>query len=173
MGIRKGHLRIVLGALVLCKTSVLSQQPSAVTSNQPDLPVGVWEAAQPDGSVIGIDLATVPASEPDAVYPEGTPRPQGSRPQIGVYQRLQKTIACGEEIFFAICWTGPGSSDGYESYANRKLETQHYDRVDHSEIHVELVLDPGKDVWTGRFHRKGLDGQVILHRTSDRPDPAQ
>jgi hypothetical protein len=133
----------------------------------------VWEAAQPDGSVIGIDLSTVQASVPDAVVPEGTPMQLGSRLQVGVFQRLQEKMACGEENFFVVAWTGPGSSDGLVSYANGKLEIHYFDHVSHSEIHVELVLDPVKDVWTGHFHRKGFDGQVILHRTSDRPDPAQ
>jgi hypothetical protein len=75
--------------------------------------------------------------------------------------------------FFVDGWTGLGSSGALVSYANGKLEMHYHDRLSGSEIHVELVLDPIQDAWTGHFHRKSYDGQVILHRTSDRPDPAQ
>jgi hypothetical protein len=129
----------------------------------------VWESTQPDGITVGIDLSVVPASVPDAVYPEGTPRPQGSRLQIGVLQRKQKRITYGDENFFVTGWTGPGSEDGIAVYANRKLEVHYHDRSDGSGIHVELVLDPVKDEWTGQFHRDGFDRQVTLLRPSDRP----
>lgn len=173
MELRNGRLCIFLSALLACRGILLSQQSSADAPGGQHLPIGVWESEQPDGSVIGIDLSVVPASVPDAVYPEGTPRPQGSRLQIGVYQRKHKKIACGEENFFLTGWTGPGSEDGFAVYANRKLEVHYHDRVSGSEIHVELVLDPIKEVWTGQFHRKGFDQPASLHRTSDRPDPAQ
>jgi hypothetical protein len=75
--------------------------------------------------------------------------------------------------FFVVGWTGIGSSDAVESYVNGKLEIHYHDRVSGSEIHVELVLDPIKDVWTGHLHRKKYDGQVILYRASGRPDPTQ
>jgi hypothetical protein len=144
----------------------------------------VWESDQPDGSVVGIDLLVVPASVPGAVYPEGTPIPQGSRLQIGVFQRKHKRIACGDENFFVTGWTGPGSEDGLTVYANRKLEIHYHDRRSGSEIlrsgseilrsgseiYIELVLDPAKDEWTGRFLRNGFDRQVTLHRPPDQPD---
>ncbi len=172
MAVRKEYLWILLGA-VLCEGSILSQQPAAASSNQSALPVGVWEAAQPDGSAVGIDLASVPASVPDAVLPEGTPRPQGSRLQIGVFQRQHRRIACLEENFFIVGWTGPGSSDSLVNYAGGKLEIDSYDPVNRSEIRLALVLDPINDVWTGHFHRERFDGDVVLRRTSDRPDSAQ
>jgi hypothetical protein len=173
MELRKGRLCVFLGVLLACSGILPSQQSSASAPDRQHPPIGVWESEQPDGSVIGIDLSTVPAGVPDAVYPEGTTRPQGSRMQIGVFQRQHKKIACGEENFFETGWSGPGSEDGFAVYADRKLEVHYHDRVSGSEIHVRLVLDPIKDVWTGQFHRKGFDRESTLHRTSNRPDPAR
>jgi hypothetical protein len=173
MEFREACFCIFLSALLASSGILLSQQSSANAPGGEHLPVGVWEYELLDGSVIGIDLAAVPASGPDAVYPEWTPRPQGTQQVIGVFQRQHKKVACGEENFFVTGWTGPGSEDGSAVYADRKLEVHYRDRVSGSEIHVELVLDPIKDVWAGQFHRKGFDRQVTLHRTSNRPDPAQ
>lgn len=170
---RKGRFCILLSALLAYSWILLSPQSSGNAPSGEHLPVGVWESKQPDGSVVGIDLASFPASVPDAVYPEGTPKPQGFRLQIGVFQRQHERIACGDENFFVTGWTGPGAENGSTVYADRKLEVHYRDRVSGSEINVELVLDPLKDVWTGRFHRNGFDQQVTLHRTSNRPDPAQ
>jgi hypothetical protein len=173
MELRKGLLCIFLSVLLACRGTLLSQQSSSNAPSGQHLPIGVWESEQPDGSAIGIDLSAEPASVPDAVYPEGTSRSQGSRLQIGVFQRQHKRIACGEENFFITGWTGPGSENGFAVYANRKLEVHYHERASDSEIHVVLVLDPVKDVWTGQFHRKGFDRQSTLHRTSNRPDSAQ
>lgn len=175
MELRKRYLWISwisLSALLGCGGILLSQQTSTNPPGEQHLPIGVWESEQPDGSVIGIDLSAVPASVPDAVYPQGAQRPQGSRLQVGIFQRLHKRIACGEENFFVTGWTGPGSEDGFAAYANHKLEVRYHDRLSGSEIHIELVLDPIKDVWTGRFHRKGFDRPAILHRASDQPNSA-
>jgi hypothetical protein len=170
---RKRRFCILLNSLLTCSGIVLAQQSTANRTDEQHFPVGVWESKQPDGSSVGIDLASVPASVPDAVVPEGTPVQHGSRLQIGVFQRHNERIRCGEENFFVIGWAGPGSESGTDSYANGKLAIDWYDRLHPpSEIHVELVLDPIKDVWTGHFHRKGFDGQVTLHRTSLRPDSA-
>lgn len=163
---------LVIAALSFGQAAVLPQQQSALTSVQPGLPVGVWEVPQPNGSVIGIDLAAVPASAPDA--PEaGTPKQRSSRLQVGIFQRNHEGIACGEENFFVMGSTDPASSNTLMTYANGKLRIDYRDRADGSEIHVELTYDPVKDVWTGHFQRKTFDGQVTLHRTSDRPDPAE
>jgi len=172
MELRKRHFGLFLGALLACGEILLSQQPSANSANGEHLPVGVWESTQPDGITVGIDLSVVPASVPGVVYPEGTPKSQGSRLQIGVFQRKRKRITSGDENFFVTDWTGPGSEDGTAVYANRKLEIHYRDRQSGSEIHVELVLDPIKDEWTGRFHRDRLNRQVTLIRRSDRPDVA-
>jgi hypothetical protein len=173
MELRTGRFCIFLSALLVCRGILLSQHSSDNAPSGQHLPVGVWQSQQPDGSAIGIDLSAVPASVPDAIYPEGTLRPPGSRLQIGVFQKQHEKILCGEENFFVAGWTGVGSSGATVSYTNGKLEIHYHDRVSGSEIHVELVLDPIKDAWTGHFHRERYDGQVILHRTSDRPDPAQ
>jgi hypothetical protein len=164
--LRKGRFCIFLSALLACRGMLLPQQSSADALSGQHLPVGVWQSKQPDGSVIGIDLSALPASMPD--YPEGTPSPLGSRLLIGVFQKQHKRILCGEENFFVAGW-----ADFAVSYANGKLEIHYDDRVSSSEIHVELVFDPIKDAWTGHFHRERYDGRVILHRTSDQPDPAQ
>jgi hypothetical protein len=173
MELRKRRFCIFLSALLACRGILLSQQPTANAPSVEHLPAGVWESDQPDGSVVGIDLLVVtPAEVPGAVYvyPEGTPKPQGSHLQIGVFQRKHKKIICGDENFFATGWTGPGSEDGLTVYANRKLEIHYHDRRNGSEIDIELVVDPAKDEWTGRFHRNGFDRQVTLHRLSDQPD---
>jgi hypothetical protein len=180
MGLRKRRFCIFLSALLACQGILLSQQPTANAPSGEHLPAGVWESDQPDGSLVGIDLSVVvPADVPGAnyVYPEGAPKPQGSHLQIGVFQRKHRRIVCGDENFFATGWTGPGSEDVMTVYANRKLEIHYHDRRNDSEIlrsgseiDIELVLDPAKDEWTGRFHRNGFDRQVTLHRHSDQPD---
>jgi hypothetical protein len=172
MELRKRRFCIFLGALA-CRGILLSQQPTANARSGEHLPAGVWESDQPDGSLVGIDLSVVvPAEVPGAnyVYPEGTRKPQSSHLQIGVFQRKHKRIICGDENFFATGWTGPGSEDGLTVYANRKLEIHYPDRSNGSAIDIELVLDPAKDEWTGRFHRNGFDRQVTLRRPSDQPD---
>jgi hypothetical protein len=171
MELRKVHFCILFSALLACGGILPSQQSIANTPDGQRLPIGVWESEQPDGSVIGIDLSSVPARVPDAVYPEGTPNPLGPRLQVGVFQRQHKKIACGDENFFVTGWTGPGSEDGSTVYANRRLEVHYHDRLNGSEIHIELVLDPIKDVWTGNIHRNGFDQRATLHRTSALPDP--
>jgi hypothetical protein len=118
MELRKGRFCIFLSASLACGGILLSQQSSANAPGRQHPPVGVWQSKQPDGSVIGIDLSAVPASVPDAVYPEGTPRPKGSRLQIGVFQSQHEQIASGEENFFVDGRTGLGSSGALVSYAN-------------------------------------------------------
>lgn len=131
MEFRKGCLCILLSAFLACSWIPLSPQSNGNALNEEHLPlpVGVWESKQPDGSVVGIDLASVPASVPDAVYPEGTSKPQGFRLQIGIFQRQHERIACGDENFFVTGWTGPGPENGSTAYADRKLEVNYRDRV--------------------------------------------
>lgn len=160
MELRKVRLCIVLSALLACRGILLSQQPSADAQSAQQLPIGVWQSEQPDGSVVGIDLLALEAGMPNAVYPEGTPRPEGSRLQVGVFQRRHEKVACGEENFFVPGWTGPGSEDGSTVYANRKLEVHYHDHVSGSEIHVELTLDPTKDAWTGHFIATNMMGRL-------------
>jgi hypothetical protein len=129
MKLRKGRICIFLIVLLACRGVLLSQHSSANAPAGQHAPVGLWQSKQPDGSVIGIDLSAVPASVPDTGYPLGTPRPQGSRLQIGVFQRQHEKIGCGEENFFVAGWIGTGSSDAVVSYASGKLEVHYRDRV--------------------------------------------
>jgi hypothetical protein len=174
MELRKGRFCIFLSALLSCQGILLSQQPTANTPSGAHLPTGVWQSDQPDGSVVGIDVLAVPAEVPGTVYvdPEGTPTPQDLRLQVGVFWRKHKRIVCGDENFFAPGWTGPGSEDGITVYKNRNLEVHYHDPRDGSEVDIELVLDPTKDEWTGRFHRNGFDRQLTLHRASDQSESA-
>ena len=170
MKLRGRGFCIFLTALLAGSGILFSQQSSTNASSGEQPPTGVWESVQPDGTVVGIDLSVVPASVPDAVYPEGTPRPQGSRLQVGVFLgHLQ--FAHRAENFFVTGWTGPGSENGSATYANRRLEVHYHDPSSGLEIHVELVLDPAKGEWTGRFHRDWFDRQITLHRHPDQPGP--
>jgi hypothetical protein len=170
MKLRGRSFCIVLFALLASNGLLLSQQSSTHASSGEQLPIGVWESVQPDGMVVGIDLSVVPASVPDAVYPEGTPRPQGSRLQIGVFLG-HSPMAHRVENFFVTGWVGLGSENGSATYANRRLEVHYHDPSSGFEIHVELVLDPTKNEWAGRFHRGSFDRQVTLHREPDQPGP--
>ena len=170
MEVRARSLCIFLIASLTCSGFLLSQQSSTNTSSGEHLTIGVWESSQPDGTVAGIDLSVVPASVPDAVYPEGTPRPQGSRLQIGVF-RGHSQIAHHAENFFETGWTGPGSENGFATYANRRLEVHFHDPRSGLEIDIDLVLEPAKDEWTGRFHHDSFDQQITLHRHLDQPGP--
>jgi hypothetical protein len=166
------YFGLVLSALLTYGAILQSQEPNADSASGEQFPVGMWEATQSDGITVGIHLSVVPPSVPDAVFPAGTPIPQGSHLQIGVFQRKHKRLTYGDENFFVTGWTGPGSEDGGAVYANRKLEVHYHDRHSGSEIHLELALDPIKDAWTGQFHRDGFDRQVTLLRVSDRPEIA-
>jgi hypothetical protein len=168
MELRERSFCIFLIALLACGGFLLSQQSSTNTSSGEHLPIGMWESKQPDGTVVGIDLSVVPASVPDAVYPEGTPRPLGSRLQIGVFLGHSQ-MAHHVENFFVTGWVGPGSENGFATYENRRLEVHNRDPRSDFETHIELVLDPTKDEWTGRFHRGSFDRQVTLERPSDQP----
>ena len=171
MAMRKRHLRIILGAVALCGT-VLSQQQRTNTADQQDLAVGVWESVQADGSTIGIDLSKEHAED----------APSGKATlQVGVFQKQHQQISCGEENFFVIGLKDP-NHDTVGSYAQGRLEIQYRDHVSGSVIQLDLILDPITDVWKGHFHREYLekpfrhesfDGNVVLHRASDEPAPAQ
>lgn len=162
MAISKRQLRILLGAVVLCEGSVLSQQQGTHREN---LPVGVWESAQADGSTIGIDLTREHAEDT---------APGKDALQVGVFHKQHQRIACGEENYFVIGEEDP-SHDALMSYAHGQLEIDYHDHVSGSEIHLNLILDPFRDVWTGHFlrdfharpfPRQSFDGQVVLHRVS-------
>jgi hypothetical protein len=168
--LRKRCFCIFLISLLAFRGFLISQQLSTNTSSEEHLPVGVWESHQPDGTVVGIDLSVAPASVPDAVYPEGTPRPQGPRLQIGVFLGNSQT-AHRAKNFFVTDWTGAGSKNAFAAYANRRLEVHYRDPSSDFEIQVDLVLDPAKDEWTGRLHRGSFDGQIVLRRPTDQPGP--
>lgn len=170
MKLREKSLCFFLIALLACRGFLQSQQLSTNTSSGEQLPIGVWESNQLDGTIVGIDLSAVPANVPDAVYPEGTPRPEGSRLQIGVF-RGHSQIAHHVENFFETGWTGPGSDNGFAAYANRRLEVHFHDPRSGLEIDIDLVLDPAKDEWTGWFHRDSFVQQITLHRHLDQPGP--
>jgi hypothetical protein len=171
MLIRKSISGLILGALLTCEGTLFSQRPDANSAGSEPLPVGTWESTQPDGTRVGMDLSVIPASVPDAVYPEGTPRPLGSRLQIGIFVGHSQ-MAHHVENFFVTGWAGPGSENGFATYANRRLEIYYRDPRSDFETHIELVLDPTKDEWTGRFHRGSFDRQVTLERPSDQPGSA-
>ena len=172
MAIRKRHLRIILGAVVLCEGSILSQQQRTNTASQVGFPVGVWESVQTDGSIIGIDLSKE--------HSEGAPTGQYTL-QVGVFHKQHQRIACGEENFFVMGSKDP-NHDTVDSYSHGRLEIQYRDHVSGSVVQLDLILDPITDVWTGHFRRESFveqfrkerfDAQVVLHRTSRQPDPAQ
>jgi hypothetical protein len=171
MKLREGSFCVFLIVSLASRGVLLSQAARPNASSGEHLPIGVWESVQPDGTAVGIDLSVVPASVPDAVYPEGTPRPLGSRLQIGVFLGHSQ-MAHHVENFFVTGWAGPGSENGFATYANRRLEVHYRDPRSDFETHIELVLDPTKDEWTGRFHRGSFDRQVTLERASDQPGPA-
>jgi len=173
MKLRDAGFCLVLSVLLAPSGFLLSQNSSADLPNRHPFPAGQWESPETNGSVVGIYLVSIPVAAPDAVEPEGTARDHGSRLQIGVFQRQHERVACGEENFFLTGWTGPGSANGFATYTNGRLEVHYHDPVSGSEIHVQLVHDPIKDVWTGHFQRKGFDGEVTLHRTTERADVMQ
>jgi hypothetical protein len=172
VAIRKRHLGILLGAVVLCEGSILSQQQRTNAANQPGLPVGVWESVETDGSIVGIDLSKE--------HSEDAPTGQDTL-QVGVFHKQHERIACGEENFFVIGLKDP-NHDTVDSYGRGRLEIQYRDHVSGSVVQLDLNLDPITDVWTGHFHRDSFvkqfrterfDAQVVLHRASRQPDPAQ
>ena len=170
MEFRARNFCILLIALLTCTGIFLAQHSSVNASSAERYPIGTWESDQPDGTIVGIDLSVVPASIPGAVYPEGTPRPQGSRLQVGVFRGRSQT-GHRVENFFITGWTGAGSENGVAAYADRRLQIHFRDPLTGLEIQAELVLDTAKDEWTGRFHRNSFDRQITLHRSSGQPGP--
>jgi hypothetical protein len=163
-----GRFCIFLIAVLASGGSALSQQSGTSTTSGENFPTGVWESNQPDGTVVGIDLSAVPANVPGVVYPQGTPRPEGSCLQIGVFHGNSQT-AHRTENFFVTSWTGPGSEYGSAAYANRRLEVNFHDPRFGLEVQLELAFDPAKDEWTGRFHRDSFDQQLTLRRPPKPP----
>ena len=161
---------LLIIALLTCTGIFFAQNSSVNASSGESYPIGSWESEQPDGTIVGIDLSVVPASIPDEVYPEGTPRPQGSRLQVGVFRGRSQT-GHRVESFFITGWTGAGSENGFAAYADRRLQIRFRLPQSGLEIQAELVLDTAKDEWTGRFHRNSFDRQITLHRRLDQPGP--
>lgn len=151
---------IFVFTLTMAGRQAIPQSPDNWVPN-PQLPLGIWELADQKGGAIGINLWRVPAS-----MGHGGPPPKPDEKdypvlQIGVYQRVQAHVRCGEENFFDAGWRGPpyGTTT---SYQNHLLEIHSPARTYDTPIDVQLTFDAQQNVWRGRFRRGAFDQNVTL-----------
>jgi hypothetical protein len=153
--------------------AAILQQDSHSEPSVPQIPGGIWEAPDGNGGFIGVNLWEVPAS-----LGHGGPAPKNDEPdrpvlQIGVFQRSNARVRCGEENFFDTGWRGPlhGSSS---CYAHELLRVHYPATAPHDiPIDLELTFDPKNDVWKCHFHRGAFDANVTLNRAQNRPSHDQ
>jgi hypothetical protein len=150
-----------------------SQAKQAPSPTSTRTPLGIWESDDGEGGAVGINLWEVPSS-----MGHGGPLPagdDGNRPvlQVGVYQRRNTKVHCGEENFYDTGWRG--SNFGVSAVYIQELLTVHNPTKLRHYIPLDLDLkhDPIKDVWVGRFHRGMFDRNLVLHREADRPSHDQ
>jgi len=93
--------------------------------------------------------------------------------QVGVYERSNAKVQCGEENFFDTGWRGH-KDRGVEA----KIVGEHL-VVTYPRLPGEIAMDidmwwiPAEDVWRGRFRRGSFDRQVTLHRAAERTNHDQ
>jgi hypothetical protein len=119
---------------------------------------------------VGINLWEAPSSDE-----HGGPVPAGEDSNkpillIGVYQRSNAMLRCGEENFYDTGWRGV-TNGGSSNYAQGRLTVSNPGRFGSAvTIDLDLRFDPVRDVWTGRFHRGTFDKFLTLRRAPNRDD---
>jgi hypothetical protein len=168
---RRGALWLLLTSLTLVigAQGAFSQQKTDLTSAKSVTPVGIWESDEGTGAV-GINLWEAPSSdEHGGPVPSGE---DGNKPilLIGVYQRSNATLRCGEENFYDTGWRGVANGAS-SNYAQGRLTVSNPGRFRSAvTMDLDLRFDPVRDVWIGRFHRGTFDKFLTLHRAPNRDD---
>jgi hypothetical protein len=152
--------------------TAISQQYDSSASSMPQSPVGIWEAPDGSGGIIGLNLWEVPASLGHGGPPLARDEKDYPVLQIGVYQRVKAKVRCGEENFFDAGWRGP-TFGTTTSYQHQTLAIHYPGSKGDWPIDVQLTFDAQEDVWKGRFHRGPFDENVTLIRAPDRPSHDQ
>jgi hypothetical protein len=174
-------MRRVHAWLLLFSLAVITGTPRAVSQEEqvlapmsPRKPLGIWESDDGEGGAVGINLWEVPSS-----MGHGGPLPagdDGNRPvlQVGVYQRRNTSVHCGEENFYDTGWRGSNFGGVSTVYTQDLLTIHNPAKLRHDvPLDLDLKHDPIKDVWVGRFHRGMFDMNLILHRVANRPSHDQ
>jgi hypothetical protein len=93
------------------------QQYHSPAPAMPQSPVGIWEAPDGRGGVIGLNLWEEPASLGHGGPPLARDEKDYPVLQIGVYQRVKAKVRCGEENYFDAGWRGPtfGTTTNYHN----------------------------------------------------------
>jgi hypothetical protein len=172
-------MRIVQACLLLALLVAIAGTPRSVSQgakvSAPRLrmPLGIWESDDGEGGAVGINLWEDPSS-----LGHGGPLPlgdDGHRPvlQIGIYQRRNTKVRCGEENFYDTGWRG--ANFGISTFYSQDLLSVHNPAKLGGDIPLDLDLkhDPARDVWVGRFHRGMFDVNLVLHRVVERPSHDQ
>jgi hypothetical protein len=174
-------MRRIQAWLLLVSLAVITGTPRAVSRAEqvpsptsPRTPLGIWESEDGEGGAVGINLWEVPSA-----MGHGGPLSEGddgNRPvlQVGVYQRRNTKVHCGEENFYDAGWRGSNLGGVFTAYAAEILSVHNPGKL-RGDVPLDLDMkhDPARDVWVGRFHRGMFDMSLTLHRVADRPDHDQ
>src|ERR1700751_1044541 len=123
--------------LVIGARGAFSQQKADLTSAKSVTPVGIWESDEGTGAV-GINLWEAPSSGE-----HGGPGPAGEDGNksillIGVYQRSNAILRCGEENFYDTGWRGV-TNGASSNYAQGRLTVHNPGRF-RSAVTIDLDL---------------------------------
>jgi hypothetical protein len=157
---------VVVSLLIACGVGLQLATAQAPTSSDEaedqsfylDKPVlhperlsGIWEAKDPRGGAIGIQLIFMATAPVDATTLVGVEQAWQSL-EVGVYHRAGAALQFGEENFFSDSLRG-----GSVRYEGERL-TLHLEQLD-----LDLLRTTG-DEWSGRVHRMDFNAHVTLIR---------
>jgi hypothetical protein len=165
---RTKWLLILVLTLKIGSQTAIPQQYDSPAPTVTHSPIGIWEAPDGSGGVIGLNLWEEPASLGHGGPPLARDEKDYPVLQIGVYQRVKAKVRCGEENFFDAGWRGPtfGSTTNHQ---HQTLTIHSPGNKSDWPIDVQLTFDVQADVWKGRFHRGPFDENITLIRVADRP----
>jgi hypothetical protein len=124
---------------------------------RPERLSGLWEMAIGSGEVVGIHLMLITKIEGAATSLTSVPQ-YLEYLQVGVYQR-NKELKFGDENFFG------DSGEGGAQWDGKRLLLKFVPRTaEDMAIDLDLTYDEKLETWSGRFHRGGFSGDVILRR---------
>jgi len=152
-----------LWSFAVALQSVLLIGVSMTAMPQTDRPVTLgpmhdWESTDNRGRGVGLDLQEIRQEDGHSTM------------EIGVYERSNNGLRCGDENFFVTHFIDPNGASNVVEYSDHTLVI-HYKAHDGTttSIDLNLTLDQNRDEWTGQFHRNLYDEHVVLKRVPKHP----
>jgi hypothetical protein len=122
-----------------------------------DAPKGVWESNNNRSGAVGLELQDAGQKDGRAIL------------GIGVYERANEGLRCGDENFFEPQRRDPIDTS-IVSYSKGLLVIHYKSRTGGNDsIDLQLTYDQNEDKWEGHFHRGLFDEQLVLKRVPKSP----